>query len=136
MENKDQVNQPINREVLSGTNGAWSLKATSKPQSPYYAQHRSDHSSRCLELRFRSGDVQTIPYGLLAPMRLEGNSKLTIETHGIKVVITGKKLSPLLESLKNEQVSWIRESSSGKDLGKEKTYVGNIEVHIDFGNNF
>lgn len=94
----------------------------------FYAVGREDELIRCFKLIKRSGDIYAIPYALLPVLILSDNTTLTIRTHGIQIVVTGRNLSVIEEHLSNDMLLWITESPSGIDDEESPVFIKDIET--------
>jgi len=83
-----------------------------------------------LELQFKTGDSCTLYYPYLLRSRLDITGSIEIQFSTDKVVIEGRHLQRLYDSLKEKRVSWIREADwdSARYRDDEEPLVRSIAV--------
>ena len=87
-------------------------------------------NSEGLELRFKTGDSCTLYYPYLLRSRLDITGSIELQFSTDKVVIEGRHLQRLYDSLKEKRVSWIREADwdSARYRDDEEPLVRSIAV--------
>ena len=78
-----------------------------------YAKLRSPRQTAfMLELRFASGESQALAYSYLSRTRFDSTAGMMLHFAGVTVVVTGRKLRPLYESVLLHRVTWIQAMDS------------------------
>ena len=83
-----------------------------------------------LELKFKTGDSCTLYYPYLLRSRLDVTGSIDLQFSTDKVVIEGRHLQALYDTLRDKAVKWIREADweSTRYRDDEEPFVRSITV--------
>lgn len=83
-------------------------------------------------IRFEYGDgrVFLLPYAHQAFIEYDPEKGITLSTMQRVIIITGQRLSVLLEYLHDNRLSWLKESKSKLDNEKTEIFIMSFEVRL------
>lgn len=80
------------------------------------------------ELRTRDGRRSALPYSYMTRADFDPEKGIEISVSNVVVLVKGRSLDELYYYLLQNRLTWIREDSSGSDIGEDGVFVEGLEV--------
>lgn len=92
-------------------------------------------SSRALmfELRTRDGKRSALPYSYVTRADFSPSDGIEIYVSNVVVTIKGRALEDVFSYFLQNRLMWVREDSSGTDIGEDGVFVERLEIKLGFG---
>lgn len=102
--------------------------AGGEKQYSYFGVERNNKMVRRFKLILRSGKQVSIPYAFLPVLVFEHDGLVCLKTKDLSISIKGRGLKPLEEYLSREEVRWIKESVSNRDIKETEDFISEIVI--------
>ncbi len=91
-------------------------------------EHQPSGRALMFELRTRDGRRSAMPYSYVTRADFNPDNGIEVYVSNVLVLIKGRNLDDIYSYLLQNRLMWIREDSSGTDLGEEDVFVESLEV--------
>ncbi len=80
------------------------------------------------ELRTRDGRRSALPYSYVTRADFDTGKGIEIYVSNVVVLIKGRAMEDIFAYFLQNRLTWVREDSSGMDIGDEGVFVESLEV--------
>jgi len=80
------------------------------------------------ELRTRDGRRSALPYSYVTRADFDPETGIEIHVSSAVVLVRGRALEDVFAYFLQNRLTWVREDSSGLDIGEEGVFVESLEV--------
>ena len=98
-------------------------------EGKYFGFDRQENGRALMfELRTRDGRRSALPYSYVTRADFDPEKGIEIYASNVVVLVKGRALEDIFSYFLQNRLMWVREDSSGMDIGEDGVFVESLEV--------